>query len=209
MSLLQHVHANTQRLLRAVHLYLGLFISPFVLVFAVSAILLNHTYKPGGESSKATIGHQAGIEIPEDLEGLPLAKHIMHQVDVSGEIEFLRHQPQQKRLVIPVMRPGQRITITVELERKTAEIEQRRAGFWDAMLYLHKSPGPHLAGFRGNWLFTQIWTWLADATACLLLFLSASGIYLWAVLKAQHKAGLILIGAGGLSFFALLFALVH
>ncbi len=209
MSLLQLIHSKTQKILNALHLYLGLFISPFVLLFAISTILFNHAYKPGGESSKATVRHRTSIEIPEALEGLQLAKYIMRQVDVSGEIELLRHQPQQKRLIIPVMRPGQRITITVELESKTAEIELHRTGFWDAILYLHKSPGPHLAGFRGNWFFTRIWKCLADATAYLLLFLSGSGIYLWAVLKMRRKTGLILIGAGGLSFFAILLALIH
>ena len=28
---------------RAIHLYVGLFISPFVLIFSISALVLNHT----------------------------------------------------------------------------------------------------------------------------------------------------------------------
>jgi len=197
------------RTLKTLHLYFGLFVCPFVVLFAVSAILLNHTWRPGGDSAKPEVRNQENIVIRTDLESLPLAQDIMKQVGVSGEIEFFRHQPQQNRLVIPVMWPGQRTKITVDVTRRTAQIEQRRTGFWDALLYLHKSPGPHLAGFRGNWIFTRIWGGLADASACLLLFLAASGVYLWALVKAERRMGLILMGAGGLSFFALLLALVR
>jgi hypothetical protein len=197
------------RFQHTLHLYGGLFISPFVLVFAISAILLNHTWKPGGELPESSVRRQENIEIRTDLESLPLARQIMEQVGISGEIEFFRHEPRQKRLVIPVMRPGQRTRITVDVESRTAQIEQRHTGFWDALLYLHKSPGPHLAGFRGNWFATRIWAWLADATACLLLLISASGVYLWALLKTERRTGLIVLGAGAMSFFALAFALVR
>jgi hypothetical protein len=191
------------------HLYGGLFVSPFVLVFAISAIRLNHTRHSGGAPPEPKLRRQENIEIRTDLESLPLAKQIMAQVGVSGEIEFFRHQPQEKRLVIPVMRPRQRMRITVDVESRTAQIEQWRTSFWEALLYLHKSPGPHLAGFRGNWFMTRIWCRLADATACLLLLVSASGIYLWALLRAERRTGLIVLGAGGLSFFALTVALVR
>lgn len=209
MSLLPYAGDTLPRTLKTLHLYFGLFICPFVLLFAVSAILLNHAWRPGGAPAKPEVRNQENIVIRTDLESLPLAQDIMQQVGVSGEIEFFRYQPQQKRLVIPVMRPGWRAKITVDVARRTAQIEQRRTGFWDALLYLHKSPGPHLAGFRGNWIFTRIWGGLADATACLLLFLAASGVYLWLLLRSERRIGLILMGAGSLSFFALVLALAH
>lgn len=209
MSPMRRLPNALRRFQHALHLYGGLLVSPFVLVFAISAILLNHTWLPGGEPSEPAVRRQENIEIPADLESLPLARHIMAQVGVSGEIEFFRHEPQQKRLVIPVMRPGQRTRITVNVESRTARIEQRQTGFWDALIYLHKSPGPHLAGFRGNWVATRIWRWLSDTTACLLLLVSVSGVYLWALLKAQRELGLIVMTAGVLSFLALTFALVR
>jgi hypothetical protein len=42
----------------------------------------------------------------------------------------------------------------------------------------------------------------------LLLILSTSGIYLWAVLKADRRTGLLVLGAGVLSFAAIVFAVV-
>jgi hypothetical protein len=42
----------------------------------------------------------------------------------------------------------------------------------------------------------------------LLLLLSATGIYLWTVLKAQRRTGLLFLGAGALSFVAIVVAIV-
>ncbi|MFC1719418.1 PepSY-associated TM helix domain-containing protein [Candidatus Poribacteria bacterium] len=193
------------RWISKLHVYFGLFISPFVVLFAVSAIMFNHTWGGVDSSPKAefqeTSFETVSIEVPENVERLEVARDIMRQVDVSGEIEFLSHEPQRKRFTIPVMKPRERITIKVDLEKKTAEIERRRTGFWNSLLYLHKSPGPHLAGFRGNWFFTKFWMWLADVTVYLFLALSISGIYMWILLKSERKTGLILLGAGCLTFF--------
>ncbi|MBI2947876.1 MAG: PepSY-associated TM helix domain-containing protein [Verrucomicrobia bacterium] len=197
--------------IRDLHLYAGLFISPFILVFAVSTILLNHAWKPWTRT--AVEKTSAPVEIPAGLksgaEGVPAAKQILRQVNVSGEIGFVRHQPQNNRLIIPVFKPGQRITISVDLTTRTAAIERTRTDLWSTLIYLHRTPGPHNAQAPRNWGFTQAWGWLADATIYLLLFLSASGVYLWALLKAERKTGLILIGTGVLSFIVLLSVLAR
>ncbi len=41
---------------------------------------------------------------------------------------------------------------------------------------------------------------LVDTTVYLLLFITISGVYMWAVIKAERKIGLVLLGAGSLSF---------
>jgi SAM-dependent methyltransferase len=74
---------------------------------------------------------------------------------------------------------------------------------------LHKMPGPHNVAIRGNWFATRVWRWFADATIYLTLFISMSGIYLWYVLKAERKIGLTLLTAGALSFFGLIYAVIH
>jgi hypothetical protein len=69
-------------------------------------------------------------------------------------------------------------------------------------------PGPHNANLRGNAAFIRAWRWIADATVYLLLFLTVSGVYLWAVLKTERRIGLALLAAGAVSFGGLIFALV-
>lgn len=192
--------------MRDLHLYTGLFISPFVLVFAVSTILLNHTFKPWEAQSPAqvrTVRFPAGL--PEGLEPLDRAKWIARQAGVVGEIEGIRESGGV--IEVPVARPGERFSIRADLAVGTGQVEARRAGLWDRLIYLHRTPGPHLAGFRGNWAFTRIWRALVDGTVALLLFSSASGIYLWLLVRAQRRTGLALLGAGGLTFALLVMAL--
>jgi hypothetical protein len=195
------------RWISKLHIYFGLFIGPFVVLFALSAIMLNHTWGVGSEGKIQK--NQMSIEIPADMEGLEIARHIMRQVNVSGEIEFFQHNPQRRRFTIPVMKPGEKVTINVDLDSKTAEIEQRRTGFWNALLYLHKSPGPHLAGLRGNWFYTKFWMVLADTTVYLLLALSISGIYLWSLVKSERKAGLVLLGGGCITFLLIVLVMAY
>lgn len=53
----------------------------------------------------------------------------------------------------------------------------------------------------------RAWRILADATAYLLLFLTLSSVYLWTALKAERRLGLVLISAGAVSFFGLVYAI--
>jgi hypothetical protein len=74
-------------------------------------------------------------------------------------------------------------------------------------VYLHKMPGPHNADVRGNSPLVRWWRVLADATAYLTLFITVSGIYLWAALKAERRVGLVLILAGAITFWGLVYAI--
>jgi hypothetical protein len=190
---------------RDLHLYVGLFLSPFILVFAISTLFLNHAWKPWEAAQVQT--RSAQIQVPAGLERLALARQILGQLGVSGEIEFIRYLPKENRLILPVSKPGSRVTIDIELGTGWATVERRDTGIWDALVYLHRSPGPHNAMLRGNSLYMRFWRWFADGTVYLLLFLSVSGVYLWTALKAERRTGLILLGAGVASFLMVIYAL--
>lgn len=196
------------RWIRDLHLYVGLFISPFVLVFALSVVFLNHTWLPWGGQEVEEETRRATVALPDSTDNLTLATEIQRQIGVPGEIDYINHNVARQRLTFPITRPGHRTTVRVELASGSTVIERQETGVWDAMIYLHKMPGPHNISVRGNWFFTRLWGWLADATVYLLLFLTASGVYLWTVLKSERKAGLVLLGAGMVSFVAALVAIV-
>lgn len=195
---------------RELHLHLGLFVSPFVLVFALSVIFLNHAWLPWGGDEEGTAGmRHATVTLSDEPDNLALARQIQRQIGVAGEIDFINRNLQRQRLSFPITRPGHRTMVRVDLTSGATEVEHRETGVWDAMVYLHKMPGPHNVSVRGNWLMTRIWGWLADATVYLLLFVTASGVYLWAVLKAYRRAGLIFLGTGVLSFFGIVASILR
>ena len=203
------------RLIRDLHLYLGLFSSPFVLVFAISVFFLVHTWLPklGPETSTTRVA--SGLSLPENLptlSGRPLIdalKPALEKANVHGEVGFLQHMVKEEKLIIPVTVPGRQTIVTISIPSREATIVTRETGLADAMATLHRSPGEHAPAIRMNWFYMQAWRWLADTTAYLILFISVTGIYLWYVLRAERKVGFVLLFAGALSFFGLAYALSH
>ena len=200
---------------RDFHLYLGLFISPFILLFALSVPLLVHPGIMPVSPPRATSRVVTNLPLPatlEDFKGreqLDAVRKVLNQLGVHGEIEFIRRIAKEHRLVLPVILPGHETTVDLNLATGSATVSEHTTGVADGIVYLHKMPGPHNVSLRGNSLYIGIWRWLADATVYLLLFLTLSGVYLWAVLKAERRVGLALIAAGALSFGGLVYAVVR
>jgi len=199
---------------RDTHLYAGLFISPCVVLFALSVFVLVHP--PGSargsftdlpSRSVANLQVLPGVENLSGRVRVEAVRSLLDQAGVHGEIGSIRYIPKEHRLSIPVGVPGRETTFSLDLNTRTATITGRETGMWDAMIVLHKLPGPHLADIRMNWLPMQVWRWLADATVYLVLLISASGIYLWTVLRSERRVGIALLLAGGVTFFGMVYAL--
>ena len=201
------------RWLRDLHLYLGLFVSPFVLLFAVSVFYLNHGKLGPDTPPPPETFHN--LRIPDGFDRLKgrdaveRAKTILPQVGTSGEIGFLRYRAEDRHLIFPVSIAGLESMIDVDLDARSATVARRTMDLWERLSYLHKMPGPHNAALRGNWVGIEIWRWLADATIYLLLFISMSGIYLWWAIKAERRIGLALLSAGVVTFFTLVYAVIR
>jgi len=203
------------RVVRDLHLYLGLFISPFVLVFSISVFFLVHSWLPTVSSVKSSTRLVSDLPLPQNLQTLSgralidAIKPALEKAGVPGEVGFIRHMVKEEKLVIPVMIPGRETTVTISLANREASIATRETGLASALVTLHKSPGPHGPGIRMNWFFMKAWRWMADATVYLILFISVSGIYLWYALRGERVVGFILLFAGAVSFFGMAYALSH
>ncbi len=203
------------RRIRDLHLYLGLFISPFVLVFALSVFPLVHHWLPRPAPNPAGTRAVSDLPLPANLDQLSGRERIdalrpaLDQANVHGEVGWIQHLPREHRLVIPVTVPGRLTTVAIDLSRREASIQEQRTGLADALVLLHKSPGPHLTAIRMNWPWMRLWFWLADATVYFVLFITVSGLYLWYILRSQRKIGITLILLGSASFLALAYAIVH
>jgi hypothetical protein len=202
------------RLERGFHLYFGLFISPFVVLFAASVPFLVHARLPKAISQPASTRAAADLPLPANLDKLSGRERIeslkpaLKQAQVHGEVGWIQHLARENRLIIPVTVPGRVTTVTIDVARREAHISEHNTGLPDALVTLHKSPGPHLVGMRMNWFPMRVWFWFADATVYLLLFITVSGIFLWYAPRADRGIGLALLAAGVVSFFGLVYAIV-
>lgn len=197
---------------RDLHLYLGLFLSPFILLFSASVFYLvhGHAYRPAPEQSDGS-RTVSDVRVSPEIAALPgrgrvdALRPALEQLGVRGEIDFIRHVPKEHRLIVPVRLPDRDTVVELDYERGTATLTTRRQSFGDALVYLHKMPGPHNADVRGNSALMRAWRILADGTVYVLLFITISGIYLWATLKAERRIGLLLLAAGAMTFVGLVY----
>lgn len=205
-------NARLYPLTRDLHLYLGLFVSPFILVFAVSVFFLVHAWLPrSGPSDRRIV---SDLTLPADFEKLKgreqfdAARPLLTQAGVSGEILSIRQFPKERRFVISSGVPGRETVVEFLADSLSATVTARSTGLADATVFLHKMPGPHNVAIRGNALFMEGWRWLADATVYLVLFVSLTGVYLWAVLETERRIGLALLAAGLVTVGGMVYALV-
>ena len=200
------------RYLRDLHLYFGLFISPFILLFAASVFYLNHAKLIVGTQPAETY---RGLRLPDGFdrlkgrEAVDRAREILPQVEAAGEIGFLRYVAKDRHLIFPVSRAGVETMVDVDLGARSATVKRRTMSVWESLAYLHKMPGPHNVAIRGNWIGTHVWRLFADATIYVLLFISISGIYLWWAIRAERRIGLTLLTAGAVTFFGLIYAVIR
>lgn len=186
------------RLLRTLHLYIGLLISPFLILYALSALFLNHDWVPWEDGRVETVSHT--MEMPQEENSRDLAFLIAGELGLAGDLGFVNLNRESGRLTFPLDRPGEEIRVTANLYSGDVDVEVRNRGVWRAMIFLHEMPGSHLVAIRGNWIYIVFWGWRADATAYMIFFLTATGIWMWAVLKAERKGGLLFLGVGTLFF---------
>jgi hypothetical protein len=198
---------------RDLHLYIGLFLSPFVLLFAVSVFYLVHGLANRSAPGVFDESRTVRIVVSPDIAGLEgrarvdALRPLLEQLNVRGEIDFVRHVAKERRLIVPVRLPDRDTTVAIDYGQQTATVTTRDHRLGDAVVYLHKMPGPHNADVRGNSPLVRWWRVLADATAYLTLFITVSGLYLWTALKAERRVGLVLVFAGAITFWGLVYAI--
>ena len=95
---------------RDLHLYSGLFFAPFVLVFSVSVFFLVHRWIPSAREGEPRVVRE--VVAPSNLEALGgrariEALHgVLAGIGVTGEIGFVRHEPKERRMLMPAVAPG-------------------------------------------------------------------------------------------------------
>src|SRR5258706_770497 len=166
-------------LVRALHLYFGLFISPFVLIVSTSVLVLNHTayfsrLRPG-EDGQPIQKHLAGFQ-PQPSDSLT-AKSILRSLDLSGEIDWISKT--DTTFSFPVNKPGLIHWISFNTKTGIASVTRRDEGMLKGTTYLHMMPGQHNARMRGNSVFMKAWRVATDFFVYFVLFVSASGVFLW------------------------------
>lgn len=178
---------------RRAHLYTGLFLLPWVIMFGVSTIPINH---PSPETAQWTplAQHTFDTPVPAASENLrPLGREMMNAAGIEGGYYVYRVNPRQVQAGHPNFLAPIRITYFPE-ERRLI-VEQRPFSLRPFLSGMHTRGGYDTGGF-----WDSVWALFVDVVSVGLILWIASGIYMWWGLPATRRSGWIALSAGAICF---------
>ncbi|MCL4784985.1 MAG: hypothetical protein KJZ70_18305 [Bryobacterales bacterium] len=173
------------RLMRNVHLALGVGFFFVALLFAFSSIVL--IYRPWFPSSSERSHATAQLERGLDARAAALA--LMRSGMAEGELRNIRESEGKLRFLI--WRPGTQADTVYAPETGEATLDTRRYNFYETLVQLHVNHG-----FFHDFMPANLWALLALGVSVGLLLLGASGIYLWYRHPKERRIGTALIALG-------------
>jgi uncharacterized iron-regulated membrane protein len=185
---------------RRIHLYLGLFLLPWVIMFAVSSIPINHTYAadPPKWTTRADVPFAALVPSPgEDLH--PLGRQMMEAAGVSGGFFVNRPNPRQINVNHPNFFHPTRVFYYIDQKRLLAE--DREFVFRQFITGMHTRGGYNLGGF-----WDVVWAVFVDIASVALVLWIISGLIMWWKLPGTglRRWGWLAIAGGLISFAAII-----
>jgi len=189
---------------RLTHLYAGLFLAPWLLVYATSGFCLNHG---------RWINERLRIKPPQwdVLREVPFVPHdtfprtpaeqaeaLLRRVDLEGP-HFIVGKPTPQQMIINRAGGGSNYRVTWRRPRSLIIVERQQPfSFYRLLHFLHLRHG------YGQPYFVQIaWAVLVDATTIALWLWVLTGVYIWIRRPRQRVAGGLCVAAGSVLFIVL------
>ncbi len=184
------------RLMRVSHLYTGLFLTPWMALYAISALCLNHTDSlrdPPQWKITSEANFKVGKAFPHASD--EQADTILKHLGLEGPRRITQDDPGQMMIYRMCAAGNYRVT----WQRKAAHLTVERQSpfsvhtFVNALHFQHRYDQPYLA--------CQVWAVIVDATATSTVIWVISGVYLWARRPRRGWGGLCLLGGTALFVF--------
>ncbi len=194
---------------RRTHMYLGLFLVPWMLIYALSGLALNHgpLLKKLLPADKLKIRYEKeseqtyeGTFVPEADKNM-IAEQILADLDMHGSYN-VRGPAVRGRYMIFRGNPLKPMRITYYPTEKQLIIEREIV---PAPMFLNRLHFKH--GYGSRYLANDAWAFVVDVTIAAIIFWVLSGLWMWWELKTTRKWGAALAIAGTALFIFLIIAI--
>lgn len=171
---------------RVLHVYISMVCLLVVLFFSVTGLTLNHpewTFGLDGSETteQGTLG--AGWQTGGEVDWLVVADTLRDRYDLRGEVA--ERSVNGGEAAISFKGPGFGADAFITMETGAYEITINRQGLVGVFNDLHKG--------RDS---TSSWRWLIDASAILLVVISATGLILQLYLRRRRRSALWTVAGG-------------
>jgi len=185
------------KVIRRTHMYLALFLSPWMLMYGLSTMVMNHRH-----SFRATPQYEKEREqayeasFPADARPRDVGQHILRDLNMEGSfgvqgprdgrLTIVRQDPITPRRIIYTPAEG-KVVIEKLIFRTPIFLEQ-----------LHRR-----RGFQQPYLLEDVWAFAVDLVIVAMVFWVLSGLWMWWEMRVTRGWGAFfaLLGAGLFVFF--------
>ncbi len=188
-------------------MYLALFLTPWMVMYALSTLLMNHKVEEPGGSGQSVYEQERELTYNGSFvpNGGPraMARQILKSLDMDGTFSVRQVSgAEQRQLIITRNQPvsPRRITYTPETGKLLIEREvYRTRGFLER---LHRR-----TGYQADFWKENVWAFSVDLVITAMVFWGASGIWMWWEMRATRRWG-FWCGAAGMGLFVFFLCLI-
>ena len=188
------------RLIRRIHMFTGLFLAPWMLMYALSTLVMTHSdFVFSFYSSKSpTMVTERELDytrsFPTDVTREQIGQQILQDIGLDGT-HYVSGGKDGKPLVVNRQHAliAQRITFDASKSKVVMEREEFRTPTFLERLHRRR-------GYNHPYALEDTWGFTVDVAVVTMVFWSLSGVWLWWELKSTRGWGTLALTAGVVLF---------
>ncbi len=175
-----------KKLLLDIHLYLGLVCAVYLVIYGISTMAFNHSWKT--EPVKSS--WEAVVKIPVGLEGEALGEALRDSLGLVGWVPAWLIRKTDEGFRLFVGRPGREYEIYLNTATGHARVDETDKGLLSILCGLHG-----MRSFPGS-TWSHAWSVYSEISIWALIFSALSGVYFWWLRVPERRVGWWLLGMG-------------
>lgn len=193
--------SKVSRLIRRIHMFTGLFLAPWMLMYALSTVVMTHrdwvssfySDKSPGMTMERELDYSRSF--PAEMKREEIARQILKDLELDGTHE-VRDGREGRPLVIHrrhALTP-QRLTFNPSTKKILIEREEFRAPSFLERMHRRRGYNPYPV--------ENVWGFIVDVAVVTMVFWALSGIWLWWELRSTRRWGALSLATGVSLFVA-------
>ena len=186
---------------RKLHLYSGLGLLAFVLMYFFTGwVIMHEELFPHRDPTEITWIEQLDYQGPQDTESW--SDYLQSEFDLRGKRGRVR-ELKDGQVSYSFYRPGFAYEVVVSAAQTKAEITETRWGFRNLMVGYHR-----VHGYGDGWLY-YLWSFMYDLASVACILFAVTGIVIWLPTRRKDPVGWLFLGAGfGLTTVMILYLML-
>lgn len=177
-------------IVRRSHMYLALFLVPWVLVYALSTIVMNHHLSRGNRDAQVLADRDYTVDYAPDEERNTVAGRVLADLNMEGK-HGVWGSLEEGAIGIHRQRAVKDVYVKVDLEKDKLVIEEQPFTLVSFLNNMHRRRGYQEEHFQDD-----AWSFSVDIFIIAMIFWGASGLWMWWELKVTRRWGAVAMVSG-------------